>query len=85
MCLCLGLWGFLPKGSTFTKHLLEHATRDSYCTSPVTTTEVLVCTWPYLAVGLQRILPAVKRNKCTDKNFPSLGLCQTKFLHLFCP
>lgn len=81
----LGLWGLLPKVSTFTKHLLEHRTRDSWCTSPVTTTEVLRWTWPCPAVGLQSILPAVKRNKCTDKKFPSLGLCRTKFLHLFCP
>lgn len=67
------------------KDLLEHRTRDSCCTSPVTTTEVLRCTWPCLAVRLQSILPAVKRNKCTDKKFPSLVLSQTKFLHLFCP
>lgn len=67
MCLCLDLWGFLPKGSTFTKHLLEHGMKDNCCPSPVTTTEVLGCTWPCLAAGLQSIWPAVKRNKCTDK------------------
>lgn len=36
-------------------HKASVGTRDSCCTSPVATTEVLGCTWPCLAVELQSI------------------------------